>query len=116
MTASWWFRLVRRTVGAALVVLLTAVFLVLLPISLVVAALVSPFSEGRWRPLRLVWIVTVQLVLESLVLLALLVLWLMSGCGWRIRRAVVRAAPLPAGAVVPRDAVPGGAAGAAARA
>lgn len=86
MTASWWVRLLRRTVGAALVVVLTAVFLVLLPISLVVAAIVSPFSEGRWRPLRLVWIVTVQLVLESLVLLALLVLWLMSGCGWRIRR------------------------------
>ena len=86
MTARWWFRLVRRTVGAALVLVLTAVFLVLLPVSLVVAAIVSPLSEGRWRPLRLVWIATVQLVLESLVLLALLVLWLMSGCGWRIRR------------------------------
>lgn len=83
-SVTWALHSIRRTVGAVLVVVLTVLFLAVLPVSLVVAAVVSPFSTGRWRPLRLLWILTVQLVLESVVLLALLALGVASGFGWKI--------------------------------
>ena len=79
-------RLLRRGVMGTLVVALTAVLLVVVPVALLVAAALSPFVRGHWRPLRLLWLAVVQAVLESVVLLVLLVLWVASGFGWRIRR------------------------------
>ena len=76
---------VRRLVLAPAVVLLTAAVLTTLPLLLVGAAALSPVLPGRWRPLRLLWLVVLHLLLESLILLVLLVTWVASGFGWWVR-------------------------------
>ena len=45
----------------------------------------SPLVPGRLRPLRLLWIGCVYLVWDAAALLALFVLWVVSGFGWRTR-------------------------------
>ncbi|QIK74903.1 1-acyl-sn-glycerol-3-phosphate acyltransferase [Nocardioides piscis] len=75
----------RRLVIAPAVVLLTALLLVTLPVWVIVAAALSPVLPGRWRALRLLWVVILYLTAESLLLLVLLGLWLASGLGWRLR-------------------------------
>jgi 1-acyl-sn-glycerol-3-phosphate acyltransferase len=79
-------RLLRRLVLAPAVVVLTVLIVTTLPVWLLVAALLSPLADGRLRPLRLLWIVLLHLVLESVILVALLVLWVASGFGLLIRR------------------------------
>jgi 1-acyl-sn-glycerol-3-phosphate acyltransferase len=75
----------RRAVLAPAVVLLTALVLLTLPVWLVVAAALSPLLPGRWRVLRVAWLVVVVLVLESVVLGLLLGLWVRSGFGAALR-------------------------------
>jgi 1-acyl-sn-glycerol-3-phosphate acyltransferase len=78
-------RWVRRTVLAPAMVLLTVLTLTSLPIWIVLAAAVSPLLPGRLRALRVLWVVVIALVLESVVLIALFVLWLVGGCGLATR-------------------------------
>lgn len=78
-------RWLRRLVLAPGVVLLTLAALATLPLLVVVAALASPLLPGRWRALRVAWLVLLHLVLESAVLVALAVLWLASGFGYGLR-------------------------------
>ena len=40
---------------------------------------------GRWRPLRLLWVVILYLTCESVLLVVLFGLWIASGFGWRMR-------------------------------
>jgi 1-acyl-sn-glycerol-3-phosphate acyltransferase len=68
------------------IVLITVLLLTTLPVWLLVAAALSRFVPGRLRPLRVVWVVLLHLVLESLILVELLGLWLASGFGTAIRR------------------------------
>ena len=75
----------RRLVSAPAIVLLTVLIAVTLPLWLVAAAALSPVLPGRWRPLRLLWVVILYLVCESVLLVILLGLWIASGFGWRIR-------------------------------
>jgi 1-acyl-sn-glycerol-3-phosphate acyltransferase len=77
-----WFR---RLVLAPAVVALTILVLGALPLALLVAGIVSPLIPGRWRPLRVLWMVVLWLCLESAALVVLLVLWVCSGFGARIR-------------------------------
>ncbi|HEX6149485.1 MAG TPA: 1-acyl-sn-glycerol-3-phosphate acyltransferase, partial [Nocardioides sp.] len=76
---------VRRAVVAPAVVVLTALVWVTLPAWLIVAALVSPVLPGRWRALRLLWIVILYATCEALLLLVLWGLWFSSGLGRRVR-------------------------------
>ena len=78
-------RWVRRTVLAPAVVVLTLVTLTTLPVTLLVAAALSPLLPGRLRLLRVLWVVVVALALESAVLGVLLVLWLAAGFGVAVR-------------------------------
>ena len=78
-------RWVRRTVLAPAVVVLTLVTLTTLPVTLLVAAALSPLLPGRLRLLRVLWLVVVALALESAVLGVLLVLWLAAGFGVAVR-------------------------------
>ncbi|CAA9350288.1 MAG: Phospholipid/glycerol acyltransferase [uncultured Nocardioidaceae bacterium] len=78
--------LVRRAVVAPAMILVTVGALVTLPLWLLAAAALSPLVEGRLRPLRLLWIVILHMVLESLILLELFGLWIASGFGLLIRR------------------------------
>jgi len=78
-------RVLRRVVVAPLVILLTVTIWATLPLWLIGAAALSPVLPGRWRALRLLWVLILYLTCEALMLVVLLGLWLASGCGWRMR-------------------------------
>ncbi|HEX3223818.1 MAG TPA: 1-acyl-sn-glycerol-3-phosphate acyltransferase [Nocardioides sp.] len=75
----------RRFVVAPAMIGLTLAIWVTLPVWLIAAAALSPVLPGRWRALRLLWMLVVYLSLESVTLVVLLGLWLASGFGRRIR-------------------------------
>jgi 1-acyl-sn-glycerol-3-phosphate acyltransferase len=75
----------RRFVVAPAMIALTALTWITLPLWLIVAAAIAPVLPGRWRPLRLLWMLVVYLSIESVLLVVLLGLWLASGFGRRIR-------------------------------
>lgn len=77
--------LVRRLVLAPGLVVLTLVVLTGLPVLALVALAASTALPGRWRALRLLWMVMLHLALETAVLVALFGLWVASGFGWKIR-------------------------------
>ncbi len=79
-------RWIRRAVLAPVVPLMTVLLLTSIPLSALVAAAISPLLPGRWRPLRLLLFVVVLAIAESLVLLALLALWVATGFGHWIDR------------------------------
>lgn len=77
--------LVRRLVVAPLVMVLAIIVVLLMPIWLIVAAFVSRFVPGRWRPLRVLWFLFLYLELEALMLVVLFALWIASGFGAALR-------------------------------
>lgn len=79
-------RVVQRVVVAPALIGLTVLLLTTIPVWVMVAALLSPAVAGRLRPLRLLWVLMLHLVLESLMLVELLGLWIASGFGLLIRR------------------------------
>ncbi len=78
--------LLQRVVVAPAVILFTLFLLTTIPVWLLVAALLSPIVSGRLRPLRLLWLVLLHLILESIILVELFGLWIASGFGYFIRR------------------------------
>lgn len=78
-------RPVRRVVLAPAVIGATALLLAVTPLVVLVLAFSVRFLPGRWRALRLVWFAIVYLVRESVGLVALGVLWALSGFGWKLR-------------------------------
>lgn len=80
-------RLLRRVVLAPAVIASTVFLWTLLPLWLLAAAALSPLLPGRWRALRLLWILVVYATLESLLLVVMLGYWLASGFGRTIRSA-----------------------------
>jgi hypothetical protein len=77
--------LVRRVVIAPSMVLLAIALWVLLPLWLIVVAALVPVLPGRWRLLRILWLLLVWVTAESLLLVTLFGWWLASGFGRRIR-------------------------------
>jgi len=82
---NWSGRQLRRLVTAPAVILVTVLIGVTFPLWLVAAAALSPVLPGRWRPLRLLWVLILYLVCESVLLVVLFGLWVSSGFGARIR-------------------------------
>jgi 1-acyl-sn-glycerol-3-phosphate acyltransferase len=78
-------RWLRRLVLAPGVLVLCLALLVTMPLWLLIALLGAPFGTGRLRLLRVLWVITVYLVVEASMILALLGLWLASGFGWKVR-------------------------------
>jgi 1-acyl-sn-glycerol-3-phosphate acyltransferase len=78
-------RWVRRIILAPLATVLALGLLLTMPLWLLVTAAISPFGSGRFRPLRMTWLVTVYLCLEAGALLAIFALWVTSGFGWKVR-------------------------------
>ncbi|MCW2791199.1 MAG: phospholipid/glycerol acyltransferase [Nocardioides sp.] len=76
---------IRRLVVAPALVVLTVLVWVTLPLWLIAAAALSPILPGRWRALRLLWVVILYLTCETVLLVVLLGLWIASGFGWKIR-------------------------------
>jgi 1-acyl-sn-glycerol-3-phosphate acyltransferase len=77
--------LLRRLLIAPAMVVLAAGLWVTLPLWLIAAAALSPVLPGRWRALRLLWVLVVWVSAESLLLLILWGWWVASGFGRRIR-------------------------------
>jgi 1-acyl-sn-glycerol-3-phosphate acyltransferase len=78
-----WFR---RLVLAPALIGLTVLLLTTVPVWLIFAALLSPLVPGRLRPLRILSLLLMHLVLESVMLVELFGLWIASGFGAYIRR------------------------------
>ncbi|HSE54389.1 MAG TPA: 1-acyl-sn-glycerol-3-phosphate acyltransferase [Nocardioidaceae bacterium] len=76
----------QRVVVAPALILLTVVLLTTIPLWVFLAAVLSPVVPGRLRPLRLLWVLMLHLVLESLILIELFGLWIASGFGLFLRR------------------------------
>src|SRR4051812_11949746 len=75
----------RRLLLAPAVVAVTALLWVLLPVWLLVAAALSPLLPGRWRALRLLWIVVLYATIDSLMLVVMFGYWLAAGGSRRVR-------------------------------
>lgn len=80
----------RRLLTAPAVAGLLFLLVTLLPLWVLAAAALSPLLPGRMRALRLLWFLTVYLVLEVVGLVAAVVLWIASGFGYLLRRAGFR--------------------------
>ncbi len=78
--------LLRRVVVAPAVILLTLVIVTTMPLWLFVAIVVSPLVPGRMRPLRILSLLLMHLVMESIILIELFGLWIASGFGLFLRR------------------------------
>ncbi|MDQ4145592.1 MAG: 1-acyl-sn-glycerol-3-phosphate acyltransferase [Actinomycetota bacterium] len=74
-------RMVRRIVFAPAMLLITFLVLTTVPAWGLFALAVSPLVPGKLRPLRVLWLVAVYLITESLGLLASFALWVASGFG-----------------------------------
>ena len=79
---TWAFR---RLVVAPATIALTALLWVTAPLWLIGAAAISPRLPGRWRALRLLWLMVAYLTIEAVLLVVLFGYWLASGFGRRIR-------------------------------
>lgn len=77
---------VRRLVVAPAVIGLTGLLWLSLPLWLIAAAALSPLFPGRWRVLRLLWILVVYLTAETVLLLVMWGAWFASGFGRTLRR------------------------------
>jgi 1-acyl-sn-glycerol-3-phosphate acyltransferase len=75
----------RRVVLAPLVIALGLGLAATAPVWILVTLALSPFTQGRLRPLRLTWLVMVYLLVEAVVLVALFGLWVASGFGASVR-------------------------------
>lgn len=78
-------RWLRRLTLGPLVVVGVGLMIGALPVWVILAAFASRFVPGRWRPLRLAWFALVWLAYETVTLVALFVLWLISGFGWKLQ-------------------------------
>ncbi|MDY0908044.1 1-acyl-sn-glycerol-3-phosphate acyltransferase [Microbacterium sp. CFBP9034] len=76
---------VRRVVLAPLVIVAAAFMVVLTPAWLILALALTSLVPGRFRLPRVVLLVTVYLVWDALLVLALFVVWVASGLGWKLR-------------------------------
>jgi 1-acyl-sn-glycerol-3-phosphate acyltransferase len=82
---SWSGRQLRRLFTAPAVIAVTILVGVTFPLWLLAAAALSPLLPGFLRPLRLMWLLILYLVCESVLLVVLFGLWISSGFGRRIR-------------------------------
>jgi 1-acyl-sn-glycerol-3-phosphate acyltransferase len=76
----------RRMLLAGAMLALAVLALVGLPVTLIVAAGLSPLVPGYLRPLRVLWIALLHIFLEAVMILLMLDLWVFSGFGWALRR------------------------------
>jgi 1-acyl-sn-glycerol-3-phosphate acyltransferase len=79
--------LLRRLVIAPAMILFAVGLWVLLPLWLIAVAALVPILPGRWRLLRILWLIVVWVTAESILLVILLGWWVASGFGRRIRTA-----------------------------
>ena len=77
---------VRRVVLAPLVIVVAVVMLVVTPVELLIALALTSLVPGRFRLPRVLWLVTVYLLWDAMLVVAMFGLWIGSGFGYAIRR------------------------------
>jgi len=77
---------VRRILLAPLVIVAALVMLTLTPLWLLVALALTSLVPGRFRLPRVLWLVTVYLLWDAMLVIALFALWVASGFGYAVRR------------------------------
>ena len=77
---------VRRILLAPLVIVAAVVMLVLTPVWLIVALALTSLVPGRFRLPRVLWLVTVYLLWDAMLVVAMFGLWIASGFGYALRR------------------------------
>lgn len=75
----------RRIVLAPLVVVAAVILLVSTPLWLLVAISLTSLVPGRFRLPRVMWLVTVYLVWDAVLVVVFFALWIASGFGWKLR-------------------------------
>lgn len=83
-------RYLRRLVTFSAVWVSLALLLTTLPLWVLGAAAISSRVPGKWRPLRLLWFLTVYLALEAVGIVAAGALWVATGFGSRFGRLDVQ--------------------------
>ena len=78
-------RSVRRMVFAPLMLVATFLLITTLPLWIIIAAAAVPMLPGRFRALRLVWMLLIYMIYESVGILRLFGLWFRAGFGARMR-------------------------------
>ena len=77
----------RRLLLAPATILLALGFVLTAPLWALLTLLLAPILPTGLRLLRVIWLGTVYLLVEMVVLIALFAMWVASGFGWRIRSA-----------------------------
>lgn len=77
-------RPIRRLIIAPALVLGVLATTLTLPFVVVVAAFISRYVPGKWRPLRIVWFLFLYLLVEATALTMMFSLWVISGFGLMI--------------------------------
>ncbi len=77
---------VRRILLAPLVIVAAIGMLALTPLWLLVALALTSLVPGRFRLPRVLWLVTVYLLWDAMLVIAMFALWIASGFGYAIRR------------------------------
>lgn len=75
----------RRLLIDPAVVLGVVLAVVSLPLWIIGAAFASRYVPGEWRILRLAWFLFLYLLVETLGLIIMLLTWIASGFGWKLR-------------------------------
>lgn len=89
---------VRRILLAPLVIVAAVLMLVLTPLWLLVGLALTSLVPGRFRLPRVLWLITVYLLWEAVLVLAMFGLWIGSGFGYALRRPAFVAAHYRLGA------------------
>lgn len=76
---------VRRLIIDPGIVIGLGLALVSLPLWALAGLVGSRLVPGRWRILRIAWFLFLYLLVEALALIALFILWIASGFGWKLR-------------------------------
>ena len=77
---------VRRILLAPLVIVAAVAMLALTPLWLLVALALTSLVPGRFRLPRVLWLVTVYLLWDAMLVVAMFALWIASGFGYALRR------------------------------
>jgi len=77
---------VRRILLGPLVIVAALAMLALTPLWLLVALALTSLVPGRFRLPRVLWLVTVYLLWDAMLVIAMFALWIASGFGYAIRR------------------------------
>ena len=83
-------RPIRRVLLAPLMIVVTFLLVTTLPVWIIIAAAAVPFLPGRFRALRLLWMLIIYMVYESVGILRLFGLWVSSGFGARLRSVAMQ--------------------------